>query len=576
MKGFLLTNSRTQNTIFGWESIKLYDDFRLLFNGFSILNDEKNEWVVLADNAFLNNDNNYSLLKQTLLDNQFSVERLEKNFDEFLSFLVVNIKTKTIYAYRDITGGRHFYYYKNCDVLCLSSHFNLLLEQFPNSTFDLNYDILPMYFWYGYISAPNTIFKQIRKLRPGEEFSFNSDTIVEKKNDFYDFFVDAKKSHCDDLKALLVDSINSNINSKEKVSSFMSGGIDSSLVSILLQKDSGRSESRAFTVGFDNKKQDESIFAEKVSSLLNMNHTTIKLPFEPAFEIIKKIPDIYGEPYADSSQIATCFAYDNCKDADLVLIGDGGDEFFYGYKSFVYARKAQLLLPFIKVFNFFVRKGKFANLDLNKSRYYLLYSFLNEKNVLKLFKNSENYQINFQYNPNEKKLKNATHRIALNFQSFSLSDDSVTKNLMPSDFYEINYCAPFMSKKIIKTSFNYQLKEKITKKYGGKTPLKQILFSYVDREYFDRPKHGFAVPLDDWFNKEDFVNLIRPLFSEEYIRGQDIFDFDYLNKQFTFYCLDTNKENVSIQKYREFFTIVVFQLWYDKYHKYIKGSFLND
>ena len=137
---------------------------------------------------------------------------------------------------------------------------------------------------------------------------------------------------------ILIDSIKSQLISDVPLGTFLSGGIDSSLVSTLLQKNLSK-KIKTFTIGFEEQNYDESKYAKKIANYIGTDHNELILSQKEALNIIPSLSKVYDEPFADSSQIPTILLSKFAKKhITVALTGDGGDELFGGYNRYVFLK----------------------------------------------------------------------------------------------------------------------------------------------------------------------------------------------------------------------------------------------
>ena len=221
---------------------------------------------------------------------------------------------------------------------------------FLKSEKNINTDALNYYFNYLSIPSPFSIYKNFNKLTPGSLISFNIQNLENQKlsNDLYykkqiisnttlsNKNYDNNKLY---LENILTESINDMLIGDRPVGAFLSGGIDSSLICALISKKLNK-KIQTFTIGFENKSYDESIFSKKISQTLGTDHNEHIFNDKNIYDIIPKIPLVYDEPFSDSSQIPTYLVSEIAKKkVTVALSGDGGDELFGGYNRYLLSNK---------------------------------------------------------------------------------------------------------------------------------------------------------------------------------------------------------------------------------------------
>ena len=203
-------------------------------------------------------------------------------------------------------------------------------------------DSLTNFLRHGYVPAPWTIFKNVNKLKPASLLSFSTNSQINIKQ-YWDFsktkkqYKYSEKQIIDSTEDILKKAVSNCMISDVNIASFLSGGIDSSLITALMNEISP-SKIKTFTIGFDDKNYDESIHSKKISQHLKTDHNEIIINSKDLLDVIPNIPQIYSEPFADSSQIPTfILSKHTSSSVKVALSGDGGDELFGGYNRYKYS-----------------------------------------------------------------------------------------------------------------------------------------------------------------------------------------------------------------------------------------------
>jgi asparagine synthase (glutamine-hydrolysing) len=327
---------------------------------------------------------------------------------------------------------------------------------------------------------------------------------------------------------LITNSIKGQMLSDVPIGAFLSGGIDSSLIVALMQSVSYKPV-KTFTIGFTEKGFNEAEFAKEVASVLSTDHTELYVTPDQCIDVIAKLPSIYGEPFADSSQIPTFLVSALAKrDITVTLSGDGGDELFCGYNRYNIADNFWRKIRFIP----HVARKKLAKMVLNIPANFwdslgsVLISSpsvnLSDKiskgcnvldsssvddiyyNLISIFSDPSAFLIN-SFEPVTQITKNNAHlgvldskerMMLLDLVSY-LPDDILTKVDRASMGVSLETRVPFLDSEVVESALRMPLNYKIM---GGKPKaiLRDILFRYVPKNLIERPKMGFGVPLDQW------------------------------------------------------------------------------
>ena len=267
-------------------------------------------------------------------------EETLKCLEGMFAFALYNKLDNILYIARDRVGEKPLYYYHNENKFIFGSDISIF-KKVNKINLSINYGIIGEYINKGNIGSPNSIYKYIYKLNPGHYLKIsNSFSVIKKKcywnikniitenqqneissvNNFYE-----DKNH---LKNLLEKTVMKQTISDVQIGSFLSGGIDSSIITSILQRNSSK-KIKTFTVGFNDKNFDESKKAKNISEYLGTEHYEFFINDRDILNFIENLGDIYSEPFSDSSQIPTYLISKLMrKEAKVILSGDGGDEFY--------------------------------------------------------------------------------------------------------------------------------------------------------------------------------------------------------------------------------------------------------
>jgi len=454
-----------------------------------------------------------------------------------------DIKSKKLYLARDRMGEKPLYYgYIGKNLVFASELKALHLE--GEESLCIDKDMLSAYLEYGYVPEKNSIYSGIKKVPPGCIITFETQNSEPLINSYWSVKETINKTSRDNKfrkssfkdKSKFFDSLLNEVVASQMISdvplgSFLSGGIDSSLVTSLMQNNSSKSV-KTFSIGFEENDFNESIFAEEVANHLGTDHTSFIVREEDAIDTIKDLPKIYDEPFADSSQIPTLLLCRLAKkEVTVALTGDGGDEIFGGYNRYLFNPKFILnnnpLSALVRktigitasgLHNYNRTDGSFVGSilktiglppSLTQRIGYLgqavsnsestedLYNYLTKRFVdLKEILLEDNFS---SFNLEHKSLDD------LSPQEWMMAMDAL--NYLPGDILvkvdraamstSLETRTPFLDGRILDYAYQLQLKDKITKR-KGKLILRDILNRYVPAEMIDRPKQGFSIPIDRW------------------------------------------------------------------------------
>lgn len=439
----------------------------------------------------------------------------------------------------------------------------------------INEEALATYFQFTYIPAPNTIIKEVNKLLPGhylkvkgehvENINYFSLRTTEKNNLPY-------KEAIDQLRRMLEEEVVNRMDFNGSIGSFLSGGVDSSIVSKLAID--VLPDLQTFSVGFvENKFFDESAYAEKVATYLQSQHTKIQLEQKDVLDSITDIFQAFDEPYADSSVLAMYFLTKRASTvAELCLSGDGADEIFGGYnkhQAFLRSQNPGMLLKAASNLAHKLpggtRRGNFSNKkrQLKKFKQLLSQKWPKSYWMLAEFTNQERRNDLLKHPIPEKRQVMDEESSLRSFlwldQEFVLPNDMLKKVDIMARYHDLRISSPFLSKNIV--SFANALPDDYRAKIGnGKMILKDAFRNKLPDEVFKRSKRGFEIPLREWI-KMSFDKIVKQKwFDKEFLQNQALFNFEgvqKLNREF-----DEGKEEESTIA---MWTYIVFQNWMERW-----------
>lgn len=498
--------------------------------------------------------------------------------DGMFSFSILDLKKDKTYLVRDFFGEKPLYFFKSDDKMIWASELKSIISVLPNKP-EICKEALALYFRLTYIPAPYSIYNGIRKLKPGNYLEIDnkslkfSTTSYKKEKDFESKNLTFEEAKNETFK-LVNESVNSRLISDVPIGTFLSGGVDSSIVS-LCHSFNSPNKIDTFSVGFTNKKFDESAKARTVSSLINSNHHEINIDVKSMSDDINYINN-FDEPFADSSLIPMyLISKFTKKNVKVVLSGDGGDEVFGGYNKYLmgklnnnYTRVVPKFLQnkILKTSQMILKSKsdkRGFNHKLSKflnSVSYSDYSYLsiislgfNDQEVNNYLKNE--FQKNDVFNNyNINKLESLTDFRNLD-RHISLEGDLLVKVDRTTMLNSLECRSPFLNYDLWK--FTSAIDENfLIKNTNKKYLLKKSFEKYFPNKFLDKPKKGFEVPVGDWLRlnlKNELLKYIETSFLEK----QSIFEIENIQK--------TVNQHVSGKFDHTFkvWTFFCFQKWYN-------------
>lgn len=496
---------------------------------------------------------------------EWGTECVQK-FRGMFAFAAYQSRNNKLYIFRDRFGVKPLYYYQSGGEFIFASELKSIYCH-ANYKKELEPKALEVYLRFGYIPAPLTIFKNTFKLESGSWLEVGSSGESKK----YRYWLPEqyfKGSYADlseeeilrDLENELGKSFSYRLIADVDVGIFLSGGIDSSLVAALLQKNLKR-KLKTFSMGFRGSKEDEAPKAKKIAALLGTDHHEIYVSEKDFFSSLGEYMEIFDEPFGDSSGLPTYFLAKYArKHVKVALSGDGGDELFLGYSKYQAILKLQemsspkrrsLITLFSvagpdqiqKMYQFFsplLGLSPYSNLREKVDK---LRSVLGEINLKEQFISASSYwgrkDLLRLINANQSGSKKDDH-LFLDYDvspaecmqlwdiNNYLSDDILVKTDRSTMAVGLEAREPYLDSNIL--AFMAKIDPKIKfKNAGSKYLLRKILSKYLDPALFEGPKIGFRPPLDDWLK----TNLSRELESNlnrKKIAQEGIFNADFVDE----------------------------------------------
>lgn len=299
----------------------------------------------------------------------WGIEKTLRKTNGMFAFALWDKEEKKLYLVRDRIGIKPLYYgIQNNNLFFASELKAIRANRYFKPEIDKN--ALFLFFRHNYISAPYSIYKDIKKLKPGHYVVIDRNMKVNilcywdikkitEEGIKYPISLTEKEA-INELEKILLDSIKKRMIVDVPLGAFLSGGIDSSTIVALMQSQSNI-PIKTFTIGFYENSYNEAKFAKKIAKYLGTNHTELYITPKEAMEVIPRLTDIYDEPFSDSSQIPTFLISELArKHVTVSLSGDGGDELFLGYNRYFRINKLYSILSHLP-FSFRTFVGKTIN-----------------------------------------------------------------------------------------------------------------------------------------------------------------------------------------------------------------------
>lgn len=501
--------------------------------------------------------------------------------DGMFAFSIYDKTVNKIFIVRDFFGEKPLYYTLNDDNFYWCSELKSILKILPSKP-EISKQGLNIYFQLHYIPAPFTIYKSVLKLEANHYLELDCNNlnfeIKEIKQNTISKYSNLRKGEAIKVNHDLVhQSIESRSISDVPIGTFLSGGVDSSIVSLCLAHQSDK-KIETFSVGFDKKSFDETDKSRAVAKIINSNHHEFILSESDLAESIETILLNFDEPYADSSALPTYLIASKTKQfVTVALTGDGGDEVYGGYNKYYMGRLNKNYTKFI---------GK----NIHDFSHSILNNMLNSKDdqrgllfKAKRFMKAIDYDGDFYYNiislgflEKERKeilnqnifltnpLKYYKNKIGNNNKTLtdfrnidrliSLEGDLLVKVDRAAMLTSLECRAPFLNKEL--WQFTNDLPDSyLINGWDKKHLLKESFKQYFPKDFLNKSKQGFGVPIGDWLRgnlKDELLCYI----DKEFIDEQNIFNYDSIFK------LINNHIEGKIDNTIRVFTFFCFQKWY--------------
>jgi asparagine synthase (glutamine-hydrolysing) len=516
-------------------------------------------------------------------------------FNGMFAFAVWDRVAHTLYLARDRMGEKPLYYGYAGDTFLFGSELKAL-SRHPKFEGRIDRDAVSVYLRHNYIPAPYSIYQGISKLSPGcsLELHAGSEPAIRPYWSLREAAGDGSASPltcnaqeaADQLDELLRDAVRLQMVADVPLGAFLSGGIDSSTIVGIMQAQSSRPV-KTFTIGFDEEQFDEAGYAKAVARHLGTDHTELYVTPREAMAVIPKLPLFYDEPFADSSQIPTYLVSQLARQSVTVsLSGDGGDELFGGYRiyaSVLGANKFLHRLPLalrrpaawtletaVKtgVLNGWkVSDGKYVGAGLLTDRARNLAELLRVRSreelyrymmsqwrtATRLVEGAQEPPTAFTDPARRLKLPHMLQTMEYIDMGSYLPDDILVKVDRAAMALSLETRVPLLDYRVVEFSWRIPVSMKI-REGQGKWLLRQVAYRYVPRELLERPKKGFAVPVDRWICGP-LREWAESLLDETRLRNEGMFDPVPIRKIWTEHLSGTRNSNSLV------WDILMYQAW---------------
>ncbi len=571
--------------------------FTIVFNG-EIYNYKELKEGLLNDFDFTTNSDTEVLLNLYI---KYGADCLEK-LNGFFAFSVYDKLENSLFIARDRIGIKPLLYYFDGTDFIFASELKSIFKFYVEK--EIDQVSLFNYFQFNYIPTNKSILSHVSKLQPGHFIKIeNIQTIKEiAEQKYYDIPYNDKDTilktafNYDKSKEMLVnlldDSVQKRLVADVPVGTFLSGGVDSSIISLLAKRH--KNDLNTFSIGYkDEPFFDETNYANSVAKKIGSHHHVISLTNDELYENLNDILDYIDEPFADSSAIAVYLLSKHTKKyVAVALSGDGADEMFSGYNKHMAdfnARHPGIKEGIIKYGYAFwkmlpkSRNSKFTNLNRqlykfslganlpHRERYWRWASVLDEEKTNYLFKEELIFNPQrlsdtaFEYKKRKDDLLKFIRKdgdindVLYTDMKMVLVNDMLRKVDSMSMANSLEVRVPFLDHRVVNFAFNLPREFKINVDMKKKI-LQDAFRNELPEEVYNRPKHGFEVPLLNWFRKELRNTIENDLLSDDFIEEQNIFNPQAI-KDIKKQLFSNNPRDVQAT----IWALIVFNSWWKKY-----------
>ena len=519
---------------------------------------------------------------------EWGVECVHRFIGMFV-FVIYDSKCAKVYMFRDRAGIKPFFYYRVEGLFLFGSELKALMKH-PDFKKEIDHGALKLYFDYGYVPEPYSIFRNTKKLEAGYylEYKIASNQINKQKYwDAASFYKEKKldisyEQAREELHSLLKSAFQYRMVSDVPVGVFLSGGYDSTAVAAILQSNTS-AKLKTFTIGFEAG-NNEAPFAKNTADYLGTNHHEYTCTTREAQDIIPSLPYYYDEPFADSSAIPTMLVSKFArKHVTVALSADAGDELFAGYDSYpgllkklrwmnlvpsnlkgVTAKAMKEVSRLMPSASQVVLKHKLDGasealkvdtLQQAADLFRVAHSLPKSYSEHLFRKNGKHYGTKFNIDVEGFKHE-AEIAMAVDYQSY-LPNDILTKVDRATMSVSLEGRDPLVDHRLLefvaRLPFSY--------KYDGiktKRLLKDIVHEYIPQTMIDRPKTGFSLPIYSWL-RDDLSYLLDEYLNEKALAVSGLIHESFAARQVALFRKNKLHYSPLIWK------LLMFQMWYKKW-----------
>jgi len=514
-------------------------------------------------------------------------EGMLNKLNGMFAFSIHDKRKNEIFIARDRFGEKPLYYHHNAGQFIWASELKSIIAINPELK-KISQEALTLYFSLTYIPAPHSIYQDIFKLLPGHYLKINTSTLKKKTHEYWDINPGTKSdagitytSAQKEIRNLLFESVGQRMIADVPLGVFLSGGVDSTIIAAIMAKNTDQ-KVKTFSVGYENKRYDESARARQVANHIGSEHHEYILDYNDLFGMVDSVVLNYDEPYADSSCLPTYFiSSKTVQHVTVALTGDGGDEVFGGYNKYTlphYRKRVNKYVPgFLKpalsptgfahkvlstgdsksLFSKIKKVADLLNEDTITGHLNLLALGFRQYELDTLLKSSNINYISLlapyltKLNDTDDELK----QLRYIDKQISLEGDMLVKVDRASMLCSLECRSPFLDHRLME--YTYRLPDEYLLSNGNKKRiLKDTFADMLPDGFFNAPKSGFEIPVGDWLRgplKNDMIETL----SDTALQQTGFFNTEYIKKLMSDHIL--NKADNA----RQLWTLYCFQKWFN-------------
>jgi len=529
----------------------------------------------------------------------WGVEAALKRLNGMFAFAYWNGAERKLWLARDRFGEKPLYYSWQNGRFFFGSELKAMAKH-PDFVQEIDRSILPTYLRFNYVPWPHSIFKNVFKLTPGHFLEVDLSGEARASKPYWQLRDMINEREMDrraaedpgiiaELDGLLSKAVGQRMLSDVPLGAFLSGGVDSSLIVALMQKQSARPV-KTFTIGYWEADYNEAADAARVAKHLGTEHHEYYISSRECVDIIARLPEIYDEPFADSSQIPTTLVSQfTRKHVTVALSGDAGDEMFGGYNRYIWSRRIWPMINSLPVGLRGVARDMAHRLSPSQwdkifmglnpvlpgklqvrgagDKLHKLAAALGAKDTDTLYRSFVSQWQNpgdildgIPETPSLLDDPNACP-VGLHFLEKMMYLDQMT--YLPSDILckvdrasmstGLEARVPFLDNQVARFAWALPVEAKL---YRGiaKWPLRQVLKRYVPAELFERPKTGFGIPIGNWL-RGSLRDWAESMLAEQSLKAGGYFNVGVVRNQWTEHLAGRRNNQHSL------WSVLMFQAW---------------